>query len=171
MKTFFHSLKFAALTLSIFFTTSASAGLKSNATCINYNGEDILQFELEEVEIVASRLPLNSITGSNSATNISEIVYLIDLPEVVINENITDINKPVTLINEEKIKDTAEPISKPVMSTKDLLQPEIKGSAHFNEEPISELKKRPFLSFIANKAYHAGIQFLKSINEGLFFKS
>jgi hypothetical protein len=50
MKTFFHSLKFAALTLSIFFTTSASAGLKSNATCINYNGEDILQFELEEVE-------------------------------------------------------------------------------------------------------------------------
>ena len=171
MKTISHSVKFAAFILSLFLTTSASANLTTTASCINYKGENITQFELDEVEIIATRLPKHTTTGLNTTINNNETIYLIELPEVVINESITDFNKSDALVIEAKTKEIAEPISKPVISTRDLLLPAIKTPALIIEQPTSELKKRPFLSFVANKVYKAGFQFLKTINDGLFFKS
>lgn len=171
MKTLLNSATKGTLTFSALVILSLNANAASTTASTLYNGERVGLFELPEIEIVSTKLPIKESNRFELPGNKDVVTKEVNLPEVEITAS-RDQNSNGQLYTEEFIPVKYEIGNSSLEKKKEeftIENPKVKSTDE-SDKP-TEFKKRPRISFIANKIVSAGIEFLLKINDGLFFKS
>ncbi|MEP7262871.1 MAG: hypothetical protein ABI772_00160 [Bacteroidota bacterium] len=171
MRTFLNTTAKGTLSLIVLVILTVNSNASTSSASRLYKGERIGLFELPEIEIVSTKLPVKESSTLPSPVNITKPVAGINLPEIEITasryqNNEQEFEIPVFLpvkfelenSNSERNNYTFKSENAQVKSTDETTK-------------ASEFKKRPRISFIANKILSAGMDFLIKVKDGLFFKS